>query len=43
LGTPALSFEAFVEKTSPRLCRAPVAAYGVQIGNDDCADALAWA
>ncbi len=37
------SFDAFVEAQGPRLRRALVAANGVQIGNDACADALAWA
>jgi DNA-directed RNA polymerase specialized sigma24 family protein len=36
-------FHAFVENNGARLRRALVAAYGVQVGNDVCADALAWA
>lgn len=35
-------FDAFVEDHGARLRRALVAANGVQIGNDACADALAW-
>lgn len=36
-------FDAFVGDEGPRLRRALVAAYGVEVGNDVCADALAWA
>jgi RNA polymerase sigma factor (sigma-70 family) len=36
-------FRALIEDQGPRLRRALVAANGVQIGNDVCADALAWA
>jgi RNA polymerase sigma factor (sigma-70 family) len=36
-------FDAFVEDHGAGLRRALVAAYGVQVGNDACADALAWA
>ncbi len=36
-------FEAFVHEHGLRLRRALVAASGVQIGNDACAEALAWA
>jgi RNA polymerase sigma factor (sigma-70 family) len=35
-------FDAFVEEHGPRLRRALVASNGVQIGNDACAEALAW-
>jgi RNA polymerase sigma factor (sigma-70 family) len=35
-------FDAFVEEHGARLRRALVAANGVHIGNDACADALAW-
>jgi RNA polymerase sigma factor (sigma-70 family) len=36
-------FAEFMDEYAGRLRRALVAAYGVQIGNDVCADALAWA
>jgi RNA polymerase sigma factor (sigma-70 family) len=36
-------FDTFVHEHGARLRRALVAANGVQIGNDACADALAWA
>jgi RNA polymerase sigma-70 factor (ECF subfamily) len=37
------SFEAFVESVSPRLSRAFVARYGVELGAEAFADALGWA
>jgi RNA polymerase sigma factor (sigma-70 family) len=43
LGTDDALFRALIEDQGPRLRRALVAANGVQIGNDVCADALAWA
>lgn len=43
LGTDDALFRALVEDQAPRLRRALVAANGVQVGNDACADALAWA
>ena len=43
VGPGGPTFDAFVETYGPRLRRALVAANGVQIGNDACADALAWA
>jgi RNA polymerase sigma factor (sigma-70 family) len=36
-------FAEFMDEFGGRLRRALVAAYGVQIGNDVCADAVAWA
>lgn len=43
LETEDALFRALVEDHGARLRRALVAANGVQIGNDVCADALAWA
>jgi RNA polymerase sigma factor (sigma-70 family) len=43
LETDDALFRAFVEDQASRLRRALVAANGVQLGNDVCADALAWA
>jgi len=40
---PARAFETFVATDGPRLRRALVASYGVELGSDACADALAWA
>lgn len=37
------SFDDFVAATSPRLRRAFVARYGVELGNEALADALSWA
>ena len=38
-----MSFDSFVEMTGPRLRAALVAAYGVEIGQDAAAEALAYA
>jgi RNA polymerase sigma factor (sigma-70 family) len=43
VGSAGPKFDAFVETHGRRLRRALVAANGVQVGNDACADALAWA
>ena len=43
LGADDALFRALIEDHGARLRRALVAANGVQIGNDVCADALAWA
>jgi DNA-directed RNA polymerase specialized sigma24 family protein len=43
LNAPEHPFEAFVELEGTRLRRALVASYGVDVGSDACADALAWA
>jgi RNA polymerase sigma factor (sigma-70 family) len=43
LGADDALFRALIEDQGARLRRALVAANGVQIGNDVCADALAWA
>jgi RNA polymerase sigma factor (sigma-70 family) len=40
---PERSFEAFVGVEGTRLRRALVASYGVEVGSDACAEALAWA
>ena len=43
LGLDDALFRAFIEDQGARLRRALIAANGVQMGNDVCADALAWA
>jgi RNA polymerase sigma factor (sigma-70 family) len=43
VNAPDRSFERFVAVEGERLRRVLVAAYGVDVGSDACADALAWA
>jgi RNA polymerase sigma factor (sigma-70 family) len=43
LNAPDRSFEQFVAVEGERLRRALVASYGVDVGSDACAEALAWA
>ena len=37
------SFEEFLESATPGLCRAFVARYGTELGNEASSDAIAWA
>jgi RNA polymerase sigma factor (sigma-70 family) len=43
LNAPDRPFERFVAVEGERLRRALVASYGVEVGSDACAEALAWA
>ena len=43
INIPDPPFDAFVAAHAERLRRALVAAYGVEVGSDACAEALAWA
>jgi RNA polymerase sigma factor (sigma-70 family) len=43
LNAPDRSFERFVAVEGERLRRALVASYGIDVGSDACAEALAWA
>jgi RNA polymerase sigma factor (sigma-70 family) len=43
VSAPAREFEVFVAAEGQRLRRALVALYGVDVGSDACAEALAWA
>jgi RNA polymerase sigma factor (sigma-70 family) len=43
LNAPDRSFERFVAVEGERLRRALVASYGVDVGSDACAEAMAWA
>jgi RNA polymerase sigma factor (sigma-70 family) len=42
LGTTDAAFEQFVDAVTQRLRRALVATYGVEVGSEACADAIAW-